>query len=66
MYYISDLHEGDMINAIYFCKTKQSQQTKAGKTYFSMLLQDKTGVIDAKIWDLNNGIAHFDAMDYIL
>ena len=65
MYYISDLHEGDMINAIYFCKTKQSQQTKAGKTYFSMLLQDKTGVIDAKIWDLNNGIAHFDAMDYI-
>lgn len=34
MYYISDLHEGDMINAIYFCKTKQSQQTKAGKTYF--------------------------------
>ena len=65
MYYIGDLHEGDMINAIYFCKTKQSQQTKAGKTYFSMLLQDKTGVIDAKIWDLNNGIAHFDAMDYI-
>lgn len=65
MYYISDLHEGDMINAIYFCKTKQSLQTKAGKTYFSMLLQDKTGVIDAKIWDLNNGIAHFEPMDYI-
>lgn len=65
MYYINELHEGDMINAIYFCKTKQSQQTKAGKTYFSMLLQDKTGVIDAKIWDLNNGIAHFEPMDYI-
>lgn len=65
MNYISDLHEGDMINAIYFCKTKQSLQTKAGKTYFSMLLQDKTGVIDAKIWDLNNGIAHFEPMDYI-
>ena len=54
-----------MINAIYFCKTKQSMQTKAGKNYFSMLLQDRTGIIDAKVWDLNNGIAHFDAMDYI-
>lgn len=65
MNYINTLHEGEMINAIYFCKTKQSMQTKAGKNYFSMLLQDRTGIIDAKVWDLNNGIAHFDAMDYI-
>ncbi|MCM1494567.1 MAG: HD domain-containing protein [Bacteroides sp.] len=65
MYYINELREGEMINAIYFCKTKQALQTKAGKNYYSMLLQDKTGTIDAKIWDLNNGIAHFEAMDYI-
>lgn len=65
MYYISELREGEMINTIYFCKTKQTLQTKAGKNYYSMLLQDKTGTIDAKIWDLNNGIAHFEPMDYI-
>lgn len=65
MYYITELHEGEMINAIYFCKSKQTLQTKAGKNYYSMLLQDKTGTIDAKVWDLNNGIAHFEAMDYI-
>lgn len=65
MNYINTLREGEMINAIYFCKSKQSMQTKAGKNYFSMLLQDRTGIIDAKVWDLNNGIAHFDAMDYI-
>lgn len=65
MYYINELREGEMINAIYFCKTKQALQTKAGKNYYSMLLQDKTGTIDAKVWDLNNGIAHFEAMDYI-
>lgn len=65
MHYINELREGEMINAIYFCKTKQALQTKAGKNYYSMLLQDKTGVIDAKVWDLNNGIAHFEPMDYI-
>ncbi len=65
MYYINELHEGEMINAIYFCKNKQTLQTKAGKNYYSMILQDKTGTIDAKVWDLNNGIAHFEPMDYI-
>lgn len=31
-----------------------------------MILQDKTGTIDAKIWDPNNaGIEDFDSMDYI-
>lgn len=65
MYYINELHEGEMVHAIYFCKSKQTLQTKAGKNYYSMLLQDKTGTIDAKVWDLNNGIAHFEAMDYI-
>ena len=65
MYYINELREGEMVNAIYLCKQKQTLQTKAGKNYYSMLLQDKTGSIDAKVWDLNNGIAHFEAMDYI-
>lgn len=65
MYYIDELREGEMINAVFFCKSKQTMQTKAGKSYYSMILQDKTGTIDAKVWDLNNGIAHFDAMDYI-
>ena len=31
-----------------------------------MVLQDKTGTIDAKVWDPNNaGIAEFDSLDYI-
>ena len=65
MYYINELCEGEMVNSIYLCKQKQTLQTKAGKNYYSMILQDKTGTIDAKVWDLNNGIAHFETMDYI-
>ncbi len=65
MDYIKDLRDGDMVTAIYLCKTKNTLQTKAGKSYYSLLLQDKTGTVDGKVWDLGNGIDHFEAMDYI-
>lgn len=65
MKFIGNLREGDRTVDIYLCKQKQALRSKSGKNYFSMLLQDKTGTIDAKIWDLSNGINHFDAMDYI-
>lgn len=65
MNYINTLREGDMISEVYLCKTKVTAQTKAGKNYYSMTLQDKTGTVDAKIWDLNSGIAHFEPMNYI-
>lgn len=65
MRFITTLREGDRVNGIYLCKQKQTLRSKTGKNYFSMILQDKTGTIDAKIWDLSNGINHFDSMDYI-
>ena len=65
MRFISTLKEGDRTSDIYLCKQKQTLRSKNGRNYFSMILQDKTGVIDAKIWDLSNGINHFEAMDYI-
>ncbi|MBO5198348.1 MAG: HD domain-containing protein [Lachnospiraceae bacterium] len=65
MKYITDLREGEMISETYFCKQKQALKTKAGKSYYSLLLQDKTGTLDAKIWDLGAGIDHFEQMDYI-
>ena len=65
MRYINELREGDNVSEVYLCKVKNIAKTKAGKTYYSMILQDKTGVIDTKIWDLNNGIENFEQMDYI-
>lgn len=65
MRYISDLREGDNVAEIYLCKTKNILKTKAGKSYYSLLLQDKTGTIDTKIWELNNGIDNFEQMDYV-
>lgn len=65
MYYLSDYREGEKFVGTYLCKQKQVLKTKAGKTYYSLVLQDKTGTADGKIWELTNGIANFEAMDYI-
>lgn len=66
MKYIKDYKDGDRVFDIYFCKFKSSAVTKNGKSYDNVILQDKTGTLDAKIWDPNNaGIADFEAMDYI-
>ena len=51
MKFIKDLKEGDKIFDIYLCKHKTSAVTKNGKPYETVTLQDKTGTIDAKIWD---------------
>lgn len=66
MKYIKDFKEGDRIFDIYLCKHKQAAVTKNGKPYESVILQDKTGTIDAKVWEPNNpGIGDYDALNYI-
>ena len=65
MRYLKELKEGEMLSETYMCKSKQVLQTKAGKSYYSLVLQDKTGTFDGKVWDLGSGIEHFEAMDYI-
>ena len=66
MKFIKDLTPGDRIADIYMCKHKLSATTKNGKEYYSVTLQDKTGTIDAKIWEPNSdGIEEFDDTDYI-
>ncbi len=66
MKYIESFREGDKINDIYLCKYRQSATAKNGKPYDNVILQDKTGTVDAKIWDPNSsGIEEFGVMDYV-
>ena len=66
MKYIETLREGERVSEIYLVKSKQAALTKAGKPYDNVILQDKTGTLDAKIWDPGSvGIAEFEAMDYV-
>ena len=53
MRYIETLHEGETIRNTYLCKGKRSAETRNGKPYDNLILQDKTGTLDGKIWDPN-------------
>lgn len=66
MKYIETLREGERIAGVYLCKFCQQALTKNGKAYLNVILQDRTGTIDAKVWDPNSqGIDDFEALDYI-
>ncbi|MCR4923149.1 MAG: HD domain-containing protein [Lachnospiraceae bacterium] len=66
MKFIENFHENDNIRDVYFVKQKTSAVTRAGKPYDNVILQDKTGTIEGKIWDPNSaGIEEFEAMDYV-
>ena len=67
MIFIEEFKEGDVISGIYLCKSKQSSVTKTGKEYENVVLMDKTGSIDSKIWEPNSpGIRDFDANDFVV
>ena len=65
MHYIEDLKENEHIVEHYLCKQKQSLKTRSGKTYLSLRLMDKTGTIDAKVWEMHNDIQNFEEGDMV-
>ena len=66
MKYIESFREGETINDIYLVRAKKSDITKTGKPYEKLVVTDRTGSVDAMIWDPNSaGIEDFDVLDYI-
>lgn len=67
MKYINTLNEGEKVKGVYFCKQRNMAMTKNGKEYGIVILQDKTGNLDAKIWNPSSpGIRDdFNSMDYV-
>lgn len=66
MHFIESFRDGDRIADVYLCKSRATALTKSGKEYDNVMLQDKTGQIDSKIWDLSSGgIGDFDALDFV-
>ena len=66
MRYLKELREGDRVTEVYLIKSKQSFVAKNGKPYDSVVLQDKSGTMDAKIWEVNSsGIEDFDKLDFV-
>lgn len=66
MKFIETIKEGEHIMGVYFCRQKTIAVAKNGKEYASVVLQDKTGSLDGKIWDLGSAaIREFESLDFI-
>lgn len=66
MQYINKLQDGDKLSSVYLVKTKSQATAKTGKEYFNIHLQDKSGVLDGKIWDIkSSAIEEFETGDFV-
>lgn len=62
---ISEFKVGQSIAQKFYCVSKTEGLSKNGSTYYSVVLQDKSGSIDGKIWDMTSSIGNFEAKDFI-
>ncbi len=66
MNFIKDLHDGDEVDAVYLCKLKKKcQKPEGNKSYYSLVLQDNSGVIDARIFNLAKVNNDYKELDYV-
>jgi 3'-5' exoribonuclease len=49
--YVSELQPNQIITATLLVHIKDVRQKKSGEPYLSLLLGDRTGELDAKMWD---------------
>ncbi len=49
--YIKDLTEGEMVSEVFILESKSLSTTRSGKPYLTLVLRDRTGQIEAKVWE---------------
>ena len=49
--WIRELKDNDRVNGLYLAKEKKVGQTKKGDPFLSIILSDRTGDIEARVWD---------------
>lgn len=64
--YINELVSGERVESIFAVVDKQARTTRAGKQFLSLKLSDKTGTIDAVVWENAEALAlKFEKGDFI-
>ncbi len=64
--YVSDLEANQLITATFLVLSKDIRQKKTGEPFLSLVLGDRTGDIEAKMWDnVGEVIDTFDRDDFI-
>ncbi len=49
--FVTDLQDGQQVRDLFLISRKNSAETKAGKPYLALTLMDKSGEVEARVWD---------------
>ena len=64
--YVNELEPNKLITTSFLVHSKEIRQKKSGEMYLSLLLADRTGELDAKMWDnVAEVIDAFDRDDFV-
>lgn len=64
--YVADIKDRDMVEAVFLVKEKIVAMAKNGKPYLTLRLMDRTGEVDAKVWDNADEVGlQFDRNDFL-
>lgn len=64
--YIAQIKDRDPVDAVFLVKEKIMSMAKNGKPYLTLKLMDKSGELDAKVWDNADEVgALFDKNDFL-
>jgi 3'-5' exoribonuclease len=64
--YVNELEPNRVITTSFLVHSKEIRQKKSGELYLSLLLGDRTGDLDAKMWDnVNEVVDDFDRDDFV-
>jgi len=64
--YVTDLSPNQDVTAVFLVQSKDVRQKKSGEPYLSLSLVDRTGAIDAKMWDNVSEVMNtFDRDDFV-
>ena len=64
--YVTGLEPNKVVTASFLVQSKEIRQKKSGEFYLSLLLGDRTGELDAKMWDnVSEVLDAFDRDDFV-
>ena len=64
--YVRDLQPNEILTSVFLVQSKDIRQKKSGEPYLSLMLGDRTGDVEAKMWDNVAEVMNtFDRDDFI-
>src|SRR5580692_4571580 len=64
--YVNELEPNKLTTGSFLVHSKEIRQKKSGEFYLSLLLADRTGELDSKMWDnVTEVIDSFDRDDFV-